>query len=297
MPFSLDAIAAENRRLLARAKFTGLVPATRRAAMTANYAAYAAIAAKTNIPVALIAALNERESSSDMHAYPGNGDPLNRRTTHVPRGRGPFTGPNAWINAALDAYHLDGLDQYPKDHWDMGFTLAVAEHFNGFGYRMHGLYSPYVWGGTDIYTVGRYDVDSHFIASGPNAIDHRPGCALLILTLCGVSDIWGIPGLSTEPAPKPSAAPAEFSGHPVGGVEWVQNALNVLIHAGLAVDGSYGARTRAAVREFQTMHGLAVDGIAGPKTIAAITENIGPALAAAHSLDNTKPSTKTGESS
>ena len=34
----------------------------------------------------------------------------------------------------------------------------------------------------------------------------------------------------------------------------------------IAVDGEYGPRTEAAVRDFQQRNGLAVDGIAGPQT-------------------------------
>ncbi len=39
---------------------------------------------------------------------------------------------------------------------------------------------------------------------------------------------------------------------------------------GVAADGVYGPRTRAAVRRFQRAHGLAADGIAGPQTLAAL---------------------------
>lgn len=38
----------------------------------------------------------------------------------------------------------------------------------------------------------------------------------------------------------------------------------------IEVDGRYGPRTEAAVREFQQRHGLAVDGVAGDKTFAVM---------------------------
>jgi lysozyme family protein len=289
MPFVLDDIAAENRQLLARVKYTAICPVARRAAMTANFQAYDSVANATGVPIALIAALNERESSSSLRTYLGNGDPLNKTTKDVPRGRGPFIGPDAWERGALDAFHLDGLDKYPPGKWDLAFALAVAEHYNGYGYRQRGLRSPYVWGGTDLYTKGRYVADGEFSAS---SVDHSPGCALLIKSLADVGNVWrisgGVPSVTTAPLPAPTA----LAGHPQGGVAWVQNALNLLIHAGLAVDGSYGARTRAAVREFQHLHGLMQDGIAGPLTLAAMTANIAPALSAAAAL--TPPSTPEG---
>ncbi len=39
---------------------------------------------------------------------------------------------------------------------------------------------------------------------------------------------------------------------------------------GVAVDGIYGPKTRAAVRAYQARHGLAVDGIVGPQTLASL---------------------------
>lgn len=55
-------------------------------------------------------------------------------------------------------------------------------------------------------------------------------------------------------------------------VRWLQDSMNRLMGAGLAVDGSYGPLTTAAVSEFQRRHGLAVDGWAGVETIAKIVE-------------------------
>lgn len=49
-------------------------------------------------------------------------------------------------------------------------------------------------------------------------------------------------------------------------VKTLQEALNKAGNYGLAVDGIFGAKTEAAVRDFQTKNGLSVDGIVGPKT-------------------------------
>jgi peptidoglycan hydrolase-like protein with peptidoglycan-binding domain len=53
-------------------------------------------------------------------------------------------------------------------------------------------------------------------------------------------------------------------------VRWVQQSLNRLGGAGLAVDGALGPRTRDAVRAFQGRRGLAADGVVGPRTEAAL---------------------------
>ncbi|AXK34965.1 hypothetical protein DVA86_22285 [Streptomyces armeniacus] len=54
-----------------------------------------------------------------------------------------------------------------------------------------------------------------------------------------------------------------------GAVKAAQTQLNVYGH-GLEVDGSFGDRTVAAVKDFQRGHKLAVDGVVGPQTWAAL---------------------------
>src|SRR5262245_42001636 len=55
-----------------------------------NKAQYQAVEARTGVPWFVIAALHNRESDADFSTYLGNGEPLNRKTTLVPKGRGPF---------------------------------------------------------------------------------------------------------------------------------------------------------------------------------------------------------------
>lgn len=47
---------------------------------------------------------------------------------------------------------------------------------------------------------------------------------------------------------------------------WVQQSLNHLIGAGLAVDGILGPRTRAAIMQFQSVWGISQTGIIDPET-------------------------------
>jgi peptidoglycan hydrolase-like protein with peptidoglycan-binding domain len=61
-----------------------------------------------------------------------------------------------------------------------------------------------------------------------------------------------------------------LSGHPIGSVEWLQESLNTLNHAGLVVDGDYGPATKKAIADYQSEHDLKVDGWAGPDTVSSI---------------------------
>jgi peptidoglycan hydrolase-like protein with peptidoglycan-binding domain len=147
----------------------------------------------------------------------------------------------------------------------------MAERYNGFGYRARGVHSPYVWAGSNLYRVGKYNVDGHYV---PDLVEHAPGVALLLTVLADCGAEWQIPGGANGAPPAPLPVPAGYTGHPLHGVEWLQDALNTLMHAGLKVDGGYGARTRAAVREYQTLHGLAADGIAGPLTLGSLQAEV-----------------------
>lgn len=55
------------------------------------------------------------------------------------------------------------------------------------------------------------------------------------------------------------------------GIQWLQRGLNIVMDAGLEIDGSFGPLTDAAVRAFQSQYGLEVDGMAGAITRAALS--------------------------
>ena len=74
-----------------------------------------------------------------------------------------------------------------------------------------------------------------------------------------------------------------------GAVQELQSALNSN-GAGLAVDGVFGKRTHAAVKDYQSSKGLQVDGVVGPKTRAALNGGVSTGGASA-------PSTSTSSSS
>jgi len=139
-----------------------------------NDSRYQSVANQLNITYwPLIGIIHNLESNMDFFTHLHNGDPLIRRTTHVPIGR-PILGhpPFTWEESAIDALSVD-------QHWNtwndwtitgMGYLL---ERYNGFGYRQyHNIPSPYLWAGTNIYTSGRYIGDGKF---DPNSISQQIG--------------------------------------------------------------------------------------------------------------------------
>ena len=135
---------------------------------------YQKVSAVTHVPWPIIAVIHERESSQSWLASLAQGDPFNKVSIHVPRGRGPF---KSWEDAAVDA--LVNCDPHLArwEDWSIGGALCALDGYNGEGYWFHNMPSPYIWASTNQYTKGKYTSDGHF---DPNAVDHQLGCAALL---------------------------------------------------------------------------------------------------------------------
>lgn len=149
-------------------------------------ARYQAVEAKTEVPWSIIAVIHERESSQSWASSLAQGDPWNRVSIHVPKGRGPFA---SWEDAAIDALDVCPPHAAQWGDWSIAGALTLLEQYNGVGYFLHGMPSPYIWSSTDQYHRGKYIADGHF---DPNAIDHQTGCAALLqrMTLIDPSIGW-----------------------------------------------------------------------------------------------------------
>ncbi len=135
-------------------------------------AIYQDIEKRTGVPWAMLAVIHRRESDADFKTYLGNGEPLNRVTRLVPKGRGPFPSFEA---GAIDALRIDGLTSIHD--WRLEKQLYFCELFNGAGYNNRGLPSPYVWGGSNIQKPGKYVADGKWSST---AWDGQPGCAPIL---------------------------------------------------------------------------------------------------------------------
>jgi len=129
----------------------------------------------TGVPWYVVAVIHDREASQDWKGNLANGDPWNRVTTHVPKGRGPFS---SWESAAVDALKYEGFDK--ESNWCIEHSLYLLESYNGWGYWNHGVPSAYVWAGTAEYTSGKYTADGRW---DPNAVDKQLGCAGLLFAM------------------------------------------------------------------------------------------------------------------
>lgn len=172
-----------------------------------NRAVYEDISASCGVPWFVLGLLHLREAGPQdvgrwlccLH----NGEKIigtGRKTAIVPKGVGPFTTFKA---AALDAVRREGLDKIDWAKDGVAYVAFASETFNGFGYRNHGIPSPYLWGGSSVQRSGKYVSDGVFSAT---AMDPQIGTMTLLKV--GVED-FGFTFVGSTPVVKPSpSAPA-----------------------------------------------------------------------------------------
>jgi peptidoglycan hydrolase-like protein with peptidoglycan-binding domain len=241
---------------------------------------YRGLAAAVNVPALLLAALDLREGDCDPMTGIGQGDRWDRVSTHVPRGKGPFS---SWLEANKFYVAYDHLDSrnglVPTDPFTWAFACYKSNAWNGFGPNAHGHYSGYVFSCTNVYddppsppARGKYRFDGG--GWDPNYLDPQPGTIPVMIELAkAYPDLAFAPlPMVTDAAPRPPAPLPVGLGGDEFNVKEIQDGLNRLLALDppLLLDGSFGRMTRNAIRSFQRAHGLQVDGIAGPVTIGAL---------------------------
>jgi lysozyme family protein len=230
--------------------------------------------AATGVPKIVAAASFEREASSVFSLSPAQGDPWNQVSRHVPAGRGPFA---SWAAAAIDAYHLDHLDAVGAENWSWQRACYEEELFNGFGYRSHGVHTPYLWAGTNNYSEGKFVADGRF---EPYVSDSQIGIVPMMLRLVALAPELRLSNdqnmiaalLSPTPPVLPQPLPAPEGLHDAADLQAALNKLGAT--PALTVDDNFGRETRRAVEAFQASHNLTVDGLAGPATWVAVAADL-----------------------
>ena len=140
---------------------------------------YEAVQASTGVPWFFIGMIHGRECDFSFGQHLHNGDPLSGRTVHEPKGR-PISGhaPFDWAYSAADALVCDGLTRWTD--WSLAGVLHKLEAFNGFGYRVRAIQTPYLWNMTAAGRPGKFVADHVF---DPAATDAEAGCAAVLKVL------------------------------------------------------------------------------------------------------------------
>jgi lysozyme family protein len=140
-----------------------------------NSARYKVVALQTKVPWWVIGCIHLMEASGNFDGCLHNGELIigtGKKTTLVPRGRGPFP---TWEESAIDALNLMEL---PKS-WSIESALMFLEKYNGTGYLKYhrDVLSPYLWSGTMHYSRGKYIADGKF---DKHTVSKHAGCVAVI---------------------------------------------------------------------------------------------------------------------
>ncbi|HEY0026292.1 MAG TPA: hypothetical protein VGC35_00300 [Allosphingosinicella sp.] len=149
---------------------------------------YEEASARTSVPWWFIGIIHGMEASFNFASHLHNGDPLDKRTVQVPKGRPPiWNPPTDWLSSAADALEYEGFTG--QTDWSVARALYRWETYNGFGYRKSGIGipSPYLWSFSNHYSKGKYVADGKY---DPNAISRQCGTAVMLKAL---QNTGGIP--------------------------------------------------------------------------------------------------------
>lgn len=173
-----------------------IVPIAQRSAQKIinNKARYQVLEQVTGVPWYFIGLLHMRESNFNFETHLHNGDPLNvngkfKRTTRVPAKR-PVAGPKNGVTYTFEESAIDALT-YEFGHvkeWSIEQIAFFQEKYNGFGPRMRGYPSGYLWSGSNQYTTGKFIFDG---PKGwrPNVVDQQLGAMVVLKCLLDMENI------------------------------------------------------------------------------------------------------------
>ena len=208
---------------------------------------YSAVAQPLGIPWFFVGVIHCMEAGLNFKCHLHNGDPLTARTVQVPKGR-PTTGkpPFTWEVSATDALKYEGFAGQ-KD-WSLPAMLYRFEAYNGFGYRSHGINTPYLWSYSNHYTAGKYASDGNY---SPVLVSKQIGAAVLIRRLAEKGIIHFDDANHASDAETVEQLDATVVYDPVNetaAAAQLQAALNHIPGISLAVDGIAGQQTSDAVQ-------------------------------------------------
>ncbi|EJN15680.1 hypothetical protein PMI42_00697 [Bradyrhizobium sp. YR681] len=144
-----------------------------------NRARFKAVEKAEGVPWYIVGIIKEREAGADpgFKRSIAQGDAWSAPSRNVPKGRGPFT---SWEAAAHDAL----VDCAPfagrwRD-WSIGGALTILMKYNGVGYFVRNMPSPYLWSKTNQYIKGKFVRDG---VLDPDFVDQQIGCAALLIAM------------------------------------------------------------------------------------------------------------------
>lgn len=212
--------------------------AAKRLVAPENKARFQVVERRTKVPWPIVAVIKEREAGEDLHFLLSiaQGDRWDRKSRHVPAGRGPFAN---WDEAADDALIKCAPFAAHWTDWSAGGSMTILIKYNGVGYEPSP--SPYGYSATNIYVKGKFVADHKF---DPEAVDQQIGCAALLLAMLKLdqSIVFAAPGSPPRATPEP---PKEIVDE---ATKAARNTRKGAIAGGAATGGNEAAKTTSGTQ-------------------------------------------------
>ena len=202
---------------------------------------YRKVSKRTGVPWFVVGLIHKMECDCDFKKGLHNGESWKKETTLVPKGKGPFP---SWETAAVDALEMKRNIMPPI--WTHGTIGKFLEQFNGLGYALKNVNSPYLWAASPPGKgVGKFGSDGKYDS---NLISEQIGA----MTLLSASDGFGDEDIVFEKMPLVFFDPNRFRKES----RTLQHFLNGLLESEgrkserLKADGYAGNKTNTIYKEF-----------------------------------------------
>jgi lysozyme family protein len=161
---------------------------------------YILVEEKTDVPWYLIACIHYMEASLNFSSQIFNGEQWTKKTTLIPKGRGPW---DSWYEAACEAM-IELKAKTGFTTWDIPEICYMFESHNGWGYRKYhpNVKSPYLWSFSNHYSKGKYVADGKW---SDDAVSRQLGAMTIIKKLSETDDIFKS---DHQEKPKPISIPS-----------------------------------------------------------------------------------------
>jgi len=126
----------------------------------------------TGVDWRIIGVIHYMEASCNFDRQILNGQRWWRRTSIVPKRKGPW---KSWEESCIAAFKYHKLKKF-----DIASVLKYLERYNGLGYIKRGINSPYLWSFCNHYNSGKYIRDGKY---SPTAVSEQVGGAILLKKL------------------------------------------------------------------------------------------------------------------
>jgi lysozyme family protein len=121
-----------------------------------SFKGYNYVPENKGIPWFVIAFIHYLECNFDFNKHLFNGDSLKDYTHRAPSGQPRIGHPPPFTFEESAVASIKKEEFHRIDQWPLPVILKACEQYNGFGYEKWKVNTPYLWGGSNHYQIGKF---------------------------------------------------------------------------------------------------------------------------------------------